>query len=76
MPLADGTFEDYDWELDYLWGRFSQARYAAGFVGLSRETALAFATWLQDQLLGDVMREEAAAWGRKRTWAQCPGNAS
>jgi hypothetical protein len=66
VPLDDGTFEDYARVLVYLWGRFSESEYAAGFLLLSEAFAKGFATWLKDQQLGDAVTEDAATWWKGR----------
>jgi hypothetical protein len=66
VPLPDGTFEDYDWELVFLWSEFSCAKWAAGSVGLTAETAREFAGWFASEPPTEGWQERAADWWKQR----------
>jgi hypothetical protein len=65
-PRADGTLEDPDWELLYLWSTFCHDWSAASFMSPTAELADGFANWLIKNPVTDETRKSSAAWRTKQ----------
>lgn len=69
-PLDDGTLENRQHELLYLWSEFCQDRHAASFTSPTVELADEFSGWLSKHWSTEEterqIRENATTWWQKR----------
>lgn len=67
MSLLEGDAPDIrELELLMLWREFSQASYAASFMGHTALMADEFAAWLASSPRVEELRQDAAMWWQKR----------